>query len=99
MTCLDCNLNTNALLGNFAWRESILTALLGTLHETQAAPLAIPNAPPVLMRGGPDPPGEQVEVILLDPVSNTARPTYGRMPTIKRLQVSCYTAKPDNKKP
>lgn len=44
------------------------------------------------MRGDPDPAGEQVEVIVLDRVANTALPSYGRTPTTKRIQVSVYAA-------
>ena len=64
--------------------------LLDTLDDARTALLGIPNAPPVLIRGDPDPGGD--EVIVLDWVSDTARPAYGGSPTAKLVQVGCYAA-------
>lgn len=46
--------------------------------------------PPVLIAGDPDPPGRQAEVLILQPVSDTARPTYGLQTSNKRVQVTAY---------
>lgn len=62
--------------------------LLDTLASARSALLNIPNGPPVVLRGSPDPEGE--EVIVLDRVSDTSLPSYGRRATRKLIQVSCY---------
>lgn len=64
--------------------------LLSTLADARAALLGIPNAPPVLIRGDPDPGGD--EVMVLDRISDTGLPQYGSTPTVKRVQVTCYAA-------
>lgn len=64
--------------------------LLSTLADARAALLSIGGVPPVLIRGDPDPGGD--EVIVLDRISDTGLPQYGRTPTVKRMQVTCYAA-------
>ncbi|WP_019008982.1 hypothetical protein [Deinococcus aquatilis] len=46
--------------------------------------------PPIFLERDPDPPGEQAEAIILQPVSDTALPAYGLRPTTKLIQVTCY---------
>lgn len=62
--------------------------LLDVLADARTALMAL--GPPVLLAGDPDLEGEQAEVIILQPISDTALPSYGRRPTTKRVQVTCY---------
>lgn len=62
--------------------------LIDVLADARAALMAL--GPPVLLAGDPDPEGETPEVIVLQPVSDTALPTYGRQASAKRVQVTCY---------
>lgn len=64
--------------------------LLDALADARTALRTL--GPPVLLAGDPDPPGEQAEVLILQPVSDTALPSYGLRPTLKRVQVTCYAA-------
>ncbi|WP_143342036.1 hypothetical protein [Deinococcus indicus] len=62
--------------------------MLDTLALARDTLLALPDVPPVLMRGQPDPGGE--EVIVLDRVADTGAPGYRRAATAKLLQITCY---------
>lgn len=62
--------------------------LSAVLIDARTALLTL--GPPVLLPGDPDPPGEQGEVIILAPVADTARPSYGLQASNKRIQVTCY---------
>lgn len=62
--------------------------LTDVLADARTALMAL--GPPVFLAGDPDLEGEQAEVIILQPVSDTALPSYGLTPTLKRVQVTCY---------
>ncbi|MGM9319794.1 hypothetical protein [Deinococcus aquaticus] len=62
--------------------------MLDTLALARDILLALPGVPPVLMRGQPDPGGDQV--IVLDRVADTGAGGYGRAATTKLIQVTCY---------
>ncbi|MFC4426205.1 hypothetical protein [Deinococcus navajonensis] len=64
--------------------------LIDVLADARTALATI--GPPVFLASDPDPPGEQVEVIVLDRVSDTSLGTYGLRVSTKRIQVTCYAA-------
>ncbi|BDP42924.1 hypothetical protein DAETH_28930 [Deinococcus aetherius] len=65
--------------------------LLDALADALAALQAIPNAPPVLLRGVNEDPGGD-EVIVLDRVASTGLQMQGGSATTNRIQVTCYAA-------